>query len=326
MPCIVDGKIIETPIKDILEFLQQQLYISHIDKLSRIDYKQMNARITCPIHKEGKESTPSCDILLVDKETTDSYGRKIVIPAGTVNCFACGYRANIVKLIADCLDISYNSATKWLLSFVNYSIQENIRDVDIDFNIAEKDKEWSNIKIVTSEELNKYEYTHPYMYKRGLTDFVINKFDIGYDIANKAITFPVYVNGNCLFIARRKVDYKRFDMPIINPKPIYLLDYITEDEVYICESAMDALLIWGWGKQAVCLFGTSSAWQLEQLKKSNIRKFIIALDNDEGGNKGAQRVIKALDNKILTRLNIPKGKDIGDLTKEEFLSLDDSIC
>ena len=304
MPCVIDNKIIETPIKNILEFLQQQLYISHIDKLSRIDYKQMNARITCPIHKGGHETTPSCDILLVDKETTDSRGNKIIIPAGTVNCFACGYKANIVKLIADWLDISYNSATKWLLSFANYSIQENVRDVDFNFDTVAEEKIWSDIKIITTEELNKYEYTHPYMYKRGLNDFVINKFDIGYDIENKAITFPVYVGGQCLFVARRKVDYKRFDMPVINPKPIYLMDYITEDEVYICESAIDALLIWSWGKQAICLFGTGSAWQLEQLKQSNIRKFIIALDNDEGGNKGTERVIKALDNKILTRLNI----------------------
>lgn len=39
MPLIVDGnKEVKTPIKDLLEMLRQQLYVSHIDKLGSVDY------------------------------------------------------------------------------------------------------------------------------------------------------------------------------------------------------------------------------------------------------------------------------------------------
>ena len=39
MPLIVDGnKEVKTSIKDLLEMLRQQLYVSHIDKLSTVEY------------------------------------------------------------------------------------------------------------------------------------------------------------------------------------------------------------------------------------------------------------------------------------------------
>ena len=81
------------------------------------------------------------------------------------------------------------------------------------------------------------------MFQRKLTDEVIEKFDVGYDPETDALTFPVYVNGNCLFVAKRKVKYKQFLMPKIEPKPIYGLDYITENEVVVCESVIDALYV-----------------------------------------------------------------------------------
>ena len=37
---IVDNKVIETPIKEIIELLRQQLFFNKIDKLDKIEYKQ----------------------------------------------------------------------------------------------------------------------------------------------------------------------------------------------------------------------------------------------------------------------------------------------
>ena len=99
MSCIIDNnKIITTPIIDILNNLQQQLYLQHINKIDFIDIKQNNARVRCPIHSNGLERTPSCDILLVDK-VTNYLGKKNIVNAGTVHCFGCGYHANIVKFV-----------------------------------------------------------------------------------------------------------------------------------------------------------------------------------------------------------------------------------
>ena len=81
---MIDGnKQITTPVQSILNALKQQLFVSGIDKLHSVEYKQNNARITCPIHKDGKENTPSCDVLLEDKRVGD----KICFGNGF-----CGYK------------------------------------------------------------------------------------------------------------------------------------------------------------------------------------------------------------------------------------------
>lgn len=315
---IIDGKQIETPIKDIVESLQQQLFLMHIDRLVELEYKQNNIRCRCPFHSGGQERTPSCDILLSeDKDST---------MAGTVHCFGCGYTASLVKFISDCLNISYRKAKMWLLGGVNYSLIENVRDIpelDIESQISPSNEyNWS---VISEDELKRYDYIHPYMFERKLTDDIIEKFEVGYDPKTDAITFPVYVDGICRLVCKRKVKYKRFDMPKIEPKPIYGLDYVTADEIIVCESVINALTCWVYGKQAIALFGTGSEWQIQQLNKIPQRHIILALDGDEAGEKGTQKLIRKLTNKIVTILKVPKGKDINDLSKEEFDNLEEII-
>ena len=316
MPIIIDNKIIETPVRDILNALQQQLYVQHIHKLHNIEYKLNNARIKCPIHKDGNERTPSCDILLTDK------GK---VPAGTVHCFSCGYRANIVKFIADCLNISYRNATEWLLSFASYSYMSDIRQVDFDLNIDEQINMYNDLPSITIEELKKYDYIHKYMFERKLTKDIIDKFEVGYDPILDALTFPVYVDGRCLFVAKRRVAYKRFDMPEIYPKPIYGMCYINSNEVIVCESIINCLTCWSYGKQAIALFGTGSDWQLEQLNNSNIRHFILMFDGDKAGRNAANRFKSNVKNALITDIKMPEGKDVNDLSKEEFDNLLNNI-
>ena len=316
MPCIIDdNKVIDTPIKDIIEALRQQVEASGINKLKNIIYKSTDAIVTCPIHKNGNENTPACYISLVDKGS---------VVAGTVHCFGCGYRANIVRFVADCLDISYRNATEWLLGICDYSFAELKRDVpslEMD-NVPTNN--YDSLPHIGIEELKQYDYIHPYMFKRKLTDSVIQKFEVGYDPKEDALTFPVYVDGRCLFVAKRRVKYKQFLMPKIEPKPIYGLDYLTDDDVIVCESVINALTCWSYGKQAIALFGTGSEYQIEKLKELPQRKIILALDPDDAGRAGARKIRKSLSgSKIIMEYNIPKGKDINDLTEEEFKNLEE---
>lgn len=328
MPCIIDNnKVVVTPIRDIIDMLQQQLYVKHINKLGQVQYKQLNARITCPIHKGGQENTPSCDILLYDKEVVNQFGEKVIVPAGTVHCFGCGYNASLVRFIADCLNISYRKATEWLLGFVEYEILEEQRDIGEDiFKEKHIYNNYSELPIITSDTLKEFDYFHPYMYKRKLTDDIIEKFEVGYYPKEEVLTFPVYVNGQCLFIAKRKVKYKKFIMPKVEPKPIYGLDYVeNEKEVYITESIINALTLWSYGLKAIALFGTGSKYQIDMLNNVNIRKYILCLDGDEAGINGRNRFIKGLKDKIVTYIEVPEDRDINDLTKEEFFNLEEKI-
>lgn len=317
MPIIVDGnKIIDTPVPIIIENLKNQLDALHIDKLRDIQYKGNNVVLTCPNHKDGRESTPACNVLIEDKDG---------VSAGTAYCFACGYKAGMVKFIADCLSISYRDATEWLLGFADYTLIGETRNVD--FNLEDKvdENNYDELPTITLEELRSYDYTHPYMYKRKLTDEIIYKFEVGYDPKSDCITFPVYQNGRCLFVAKRAVKYKRFFMPQIHPKPLYGVDYIDSSPLIVCESIFNALTCWVYGKQAIALFGTGSKEQIEMINKLPNRSIILALDGDNAGKNGMERLKRGIKNKFVSVLKVPEGKDINDLTKEEFDNLEEEF-
>ena len=92
-------------------------------------------------------------------------------------------------------------------------------------------------------------------------------------------------------------------------------------ELYVCESQINALTCWVYGKPAVALFGTGNQKQMQALKNVNCRKLIIALDPDASGEKGVKRIVKNVRNKILYKAQVPIGKDINDLSYQEFLNL-----
>lgn len=134
----------------------------------------------------------------------------------------------------------------------------------------------------------------------------------GYDKETDCITFPVKdEKGNCLFIARRSVKGKYFNYPTNMKKPIYglyELNLLTNypQEVYICESIINALTLWTYGRYAVALNGTGTKYQIEQLKRMPCKEFILALDPDEAGKRGTDKLKKALKPyKLITQLQIP---------------------
>lgn len=183
----------------------------------------------------------------------------------------------------------------------------------------------------TEEELKKYRVRHPYMYERGLNDFIIELFDVGYDSSfsvysdnNKTIrklpclTFPVHtLQGQPAFIARRAVTTKFFHYPVNVEKPLYCADKIVEGgypEVIITESIFDALSCWQVGRPAVALLGTGTEYQYSVLKQLPARKYIIGTDPDSAGRHAAQKLYNNLkQHKVITFFEIPKGQDLNDI-------------
>lgn len=170
-------------------------------------------------------------------------------------------------------------------------------------------------RYIQEKELEQYRYYHPYMYQRKMTNEFINLFDIGYDKKTNSLTFPVRNEmGNCLFVARRNVSYKQFSYPNNIEKPLYGLYEISlwtqkYDEVYICESMINAITCWVYGKYGLALNGTGTKNQIEQLKKLPCRKIVLALDPDEAGKKGSEKIKNALKPyKLVTQLQIPERK------------------
>lgn len=324
-------------VADIMILLKRELQQENIALLHDLvipDYKGQDISFTCPKHKHGQESKPSAGITQIIKNKG--------VPAGTWSCFTCKSHGDITELISFCFGKNDGGifGKKWILDrFCDYEIEN--RD-GFFHKLGEKKEEPKKKEqtYITEKELDSYRYTHPYMYKRHLTDETINTFDIGYDPNFRlkeelsplpCITFPVKdSNGNCLFIARRSIEGKLFHYPHAVDKPlVYLweIKHLFPDtkELYIVESNLNALVLIQYGFPAIAILGTGSESQYKLLRELPYRVYHIATDNDEAGNYGAEKLRKALYKyKLIDRYTIDTPKkdinDYGGLSKEEFLT------
>lgn len=291
--------------------------------LAKIKRSGQNIMICCPNHKDGQERNPSCGVLLVRNKDK---------PPGTVHCLACGYTDSLDGMISKCFGYDDPSfGTNWLMENFIGDSEIGRPDLFLDFNRTSD--QHKSVTYVTEEELAKYRFYHPYMYKRKLTNEVIEKYDVGYQPdfifsegwqPTPVITFPVRdIDGNCLFVSRRSIVGKNFFLPKDIDKPVYGIYELPKDcsEVIICESVINALTCVSYGKPAVALFGTGDQLQYNVLNSLPVRKYILGLDSDSAGMKGTYKLKKALKNKLLTKLVLPPNKDINDLTELEFKSL-----
>ena len=309
---IIDNVVFNEDLVDILYELREQLKINGISLFQDIKDSGDNIMVTCPYHKNGQERKPSAGILKAN---------------GTFHCFTCNETHSLPEVISYCFGKNDFGlfGHQWLVkNFATLSI-ENRKDIKLDF---ERDVQPNQHTFVKEEELNSYRYYHPYMYERKLNNDVIERFDIGYDKDTECITFPIRdINGNTLFVARRSVKTKYFHYPSNVEKPIYgyyellQLDSFPK-EVIICESMLDALVCWVWGKYAVALNGLGSYKQYKELSKMECRKFILATDNDNAGLLARKRLRSYIKNHIITEYELPPNKkDLNDLTEEEFRNL-----
>lgn len=315
----INDSYYELNLIDIIKELKSQLELNGIFLFNQIKDINDDILVSCPFHKDGHEKKASCGIRKSD---------------GFSHCFSCGETATLEQLISRCF--GHNDlgqfGINWLKkNFLGDILESRNLNIDLSRNI---DKQVNTF--ITLDELDNYRYYHPYMFKRKMTEDIINKFDIGYDKNTNCLTFPIRdENGNCLFIARRNVDYKYFNYPQSVQKPVYGIyelkkyapKYDTNLEVIVCESMINTLTCWVYGKYAVALNGTGTQYQYDMLKKIPCRKLILALDPDKAGRKGMIRLYSALKKyKIITFLKgIPEGKDINDLTKDEFDSCYESF-
>lgn len=312
---LIDGMLLQTTVQDVLLELRLQLHLNGVSLFGIMKDSGDDIMVCCPIHNNGRERNPSCG---VHKKT------------GVVHCFACGYSVTLSEMISNVF--GYNDfgifGKSWLKkNFTSIAIDER---KDIPLNLSRNISKEKKIEM-TDEEYDKYRYTHPYMYKRGLTDDIIFMYDVGYDKENDMVIFPCRdSNGDIEYTIRRSVDGKRYHYEGGTHKSLYgtyeLEHYFKgATDVAICESIFNCLSLVSMGIPALALNGTGSKDQFEQLNKLPVRAYILALDNDEAGIKGTDRLAKALGNThLIYTYNYSDGRDINDLLMAN--ELDKLIC
>ena len=298
-------------------------------------------QLHCPFHSNGQEKKPSCGCSLSDEARAGK-----MYYAGQFHCFACGasypFGLGLRKILElhnttinehpdleKYIDNSYTPQSDSLVPdelmasvFASYAVE------DLRLRALKK------TAYVSEQELASYRFTVPYMYQRKLTDAVIEKYDVGFDGKHippgrkkplPCVTFPVRdMNGNTLFICRRSIEGKYFNLPQGIEKSVYGIYELPKGtkEVIICESVFNALTCVVYGHPAVALFGTGTEHEMDQLRRLGVQTFVICLDNDEAGNRGAAKIKKALHkNAIVWTMHVPENKDVNDLEYEEFMEV-----
>lgn len=314
----INGTSYNAELDDILQELKSQLDLNGSTLFSK-GFKDSgdNTMCQCIYHANGQERRPSAGI----KKST-----------GVYHCFTCGETHSLPEVISHCF--GYDDfglfGKQWLLkNFASISI-ENRRDLNLDLQRTKGIVDTVSNKFVSEQELDKYRYYHPYWTKRGIVDDkIIELFDLGYDESTKCITMPVRdSDGNCLFVARRSINMKWFNYPKGINKPLYgiwelkqLSNYPTE--VLVCESIIDCLTAWQYGRPCVALNGTGDNLQFKQLQELPCRKLVLCTDMDEAGLKARKKIRDNVKNKIVTELiwDVNKAKDLNDMDADMFKSL-----
>lgn len=306
----VDNYIISTPLIDILKRVQSELMNG---KLRIVEQKDDQIAVNCPVHKDGKEEHPSCYLYCGDGE----------LPVGAWHCFTCGSSGQLWDFIGHCFDKSGTWGKRWLIANFGEAYSETMLNLE-SIDLSKK----NSPKGLDESILDQFESYHPYMTQRKLSDAVIKEFDIKYDPLTKSIVFPVRDrNGKLSFLTRRTTAGKKFYIDKgADKKNIYLLYNIINknlDNVYICESQINCLYLESLGYNAVAMIGAGcSDEQIAELNKTGVRHFIVALDPDEAGRKGTERLCKKLSkSKFVDVILYPDTRDINDLTEDEIKNL-----
>lgn len=336
--------IIQTDTQSVLNMLKFDLAQHGVDRFHIFRHNGENIQTNCPFHKNGQERKPSFGVNgEIDK----------------CHCFACGWSGTIEEMISELYGYQDEGkfGKRWLIKRFNTVEIETRPNIMEGFNGREINKKLytrepgkmetvfvqdgrtqrtkskeikegigtvrAGANETTEEELDKYRYIHTYLYQRGLTDEIIERFDIGYDRERKEITFPIRdIDGRCVFVAGRSVKSKFFRLPKGTDKPVYQgYRFISGDykKAYITESFLNCLTCWKYDKPAMAMIGTGNQKQYEILNKLPVREYILAFDPDEAGRKATERFRKNVHGKIIKELVYTDNRDINDL-QEEFLN------
>ena len=317
--------IIQASTEDVMNTLKFDLAQKGLNRFAIVRRNGENLQSNCPFHKNGQERKPSFGVNgEIDK----------------CHCFSCSWSGTIEEMISELYGYQDEGkfGKRWLIKrfntieiesrpniLENFEGRKNGNSVSLSRNSITycNNKSGENNKFITEEELDKYRYIHPYLYERGLTDEIIERFDIGYDKTRDEITFPVAdLHGTVRFIASRSVKNKFFRLPKGEDKPIYQgYRFVTGKyrTAYITESFLNCLTCWKYNKPAMATIGTGNQKQYEILNKLPVREYILAFDPDEAGRKATERFRKNVHGKIIKELVYPDNRDINDL-QEEFLN------
>lgn len=241
--------------------------------------------------------------------------------ADIVHCFACGETYDIIDLLSMDLGFGPKPKKQDFLEVIKYGCQQ----YGIPFEEIPSRKDYI-------EKCHKEVAKTDYFQKRGISSKTIKKYRLGYDenfsinktIKIKAVIIPCQKG----FVARNidpesKIRFSSNEgiRGIFNEKA-----FKNNLPIIITEGEIDALSVIECGLQGVSLGGSGNAEKIVDLcKKYNYQStLLLALDNDEAGEKATKRLEEELaKNHIKYKTILPYGesKDANEALLKDKTSL-----
>ena len=210
------------------------------------------------------------------------------------------------------------------------AIHESVMDAVIQRDRSRQ----THLKPMDPSILDRFDHPCDYLIKRGIDPRVMRAMRCGYDPESRSVTLPWFSpKGDLVNIKYRRIDSKFFwYTPIREGAPpirshLYGIDVIHRkgcDAAVIVEAEIDALYVMSAGYPAVAVGGSKfSKEKAGLIKRSPIKRLIIATDNDAAGRALRRQIVQELRGYVrLFNLWRPvKYKDVNDIPMGELKAL-----
>jgi 5S rRNA maturation endonuclease (ribonuclease M5) len=278
-------------------------------KLQNITIKEYLEGKNIKFREVGKEIITKCLFNDCDKDSKGNKGHLYFnAETGQYECKKCGERGNLITLAkhfgeTESKPCKKNAFNAELVEKCHETLPNHVRE---------------------------------YLHGRGLTDVVINAYKLGWGTfyGKRWITIPIPdIYGNFSFFKLRE-DPNTGNNKITYPKgieaQIYGLDTLASntEKVVICEGELDRLLLLSKDVPAITSTHGAMTFKEEWIEKiGKDKKIYICFDNDEAGKKGAERIVKMLENMGYETCIITLPEEVGekgDIT-DYFIKLNGSV-
>ena len=278
-------------------------------------------RASCMFHEE---KTPSFDLNLSN---------------GTFICFGCNVSGDLIDLVKMKQQITFLEACEWLMKFCGlvghpeeFLLKMALVSDSNQFIIKMQKFSFSPKPINESVARQLSQDNLEFYFQKGFSREILEEFEVGY--FSGRLWFPIRnETGILMGMSGRSLDPEEksrkwiHSVDLSKNELLYNLHHATKygrinhtKELIIVEGPVDCMKASMFGKKnAVALLGHRISDSQKRLLLKHAFRVVLALDADEAGEMGTEEAKELLkgDFEVFT-MPLPAGKDVGDLTGEEF--------